>query len=1118
MSQKKSDSVNNNEKFTLLLPKQKQGDEGIVVSKGGYWCEININDLGKVSKSFDVEKRPTTGPVDLIGIPDMWARPLLFQIALREASHPLHSRVLGEWRGLLAMIALKCQRSFDIEFMPVRMPEDSDKSSNDGPHFLKTLYRLIPGTSHLSVAETTWKHIYLILFKGQPIGFTSPTTLVCTASYYAKAISNVSWYERGILTDPCVKLNDEEKNALAWWLSDLCTRLNNHPGLDNNLKEWIVGLINNDNNGFIKQLNLKRITKVNLVEFGLSNKMEGIFEYLGTTVGVVERASCVQLISQRHIVPKTNLLIVDGAIAKQWSLSPQDVHICNGLNLGSLPFSGIGCDPTVIGDVNLENGFQWRRTEQLFTDKLHLIIIKDALPGARKVGGTDSLKYQDKPVTPILPLKAELLEYMSADAIAERLTFEQRTDGSILCALRLQLTGPDQHNQGKEFIAWREYQLKDAQIVPLDTVPVLEIWPDFQLVVDTSSLKLSPPWSKYFTYYQNEGERTFLAAPYCFGETIETDLMSGNENRFRTISQTKSFPEAIICRFDGGTHKRGHQQSPEIGIIVLNPAESVHTQANKQWIIGVDFGTSATNIYRGDGSTSPLPMEFSVTMRKVTASGIKRMRLWNYFLPPIPAYAPFLSIFEDFLCKTNDLRPLQDGHIYFMPDYHEYNATAQGIVTDLKWSQDPDVRIKTKAFLKQLCMQCAAEAARNGVQKVTWRFSYPSAFSTKDIEAFENIWDENTNDDGANRTWTLPIGRTFEVTKTIESIASARFFAYHPDIKSIEKGLFNSGMICLDIGGGTTDISIYQNNNVIWQTSLRLAGRTIFLDLLRKEPAILQEFRMEPDELLGKITQNSSAFYSQADAMISQVGDKLLAGLTEFEGQESVRRFISLIALGLAGVFYYVGLVLRCLANEKYYEGAMPNLYIAGNGAKMFHWLAGGKYKSDSPVVELFRNVLSEASSFNTTDNFFITVSPKPKAEAAFGLVSEKTILNESVKCDSLFSGEGFELGEKTFSYDQGLTDNMLSQGIKRVDTLDNIKTFLSVFDKYACSKNSAIDPIPLDSLVLGVVKKQVNENLSRLKGKPKDEIHIEPIFITALKCLLDIESDHWLKRAKKVK
>ena len=71
------------------------------------------------------------------------------------------------------------------------------------------------------------------------------------------------------------------------------------------------------------------------------------------------------------------------------------------------------------------------------------------------------------------------------------------------------------------------------------------------------------------------------------------------------------------------------------------------------------------------------------------------------------------------------IKPLLDGRIYFVDD----PKLPENVISNLKWSPEPIDRKRTQAYLEQICLQCAAEAAANSVSKINWRFSYPIAFS-----------------------------------------------------------------------------------------------------------------------------------------------------------------------------------------------------------------------------------------------------------------------------------------------------------------------------------------------------------------------------------------------------
>ena len=95
-----------------LLPKLKE-NSAVTPDKVSIWEDETYDFLDSLIKSLAVSGDITDmGSID--SIPDVWARPLLFEMALFDKQNTaeqqfvqgLHKRVVGEWRSLLAMLAL----------------------------------------------------------------------------------------------------------------------------------------------------------------------------------------------------------------------------------------------------------------------------------------------------------------------------------------------------------------------------------------------------------------------------------------------------------------------------------------------------------------------------------------------------------------------------------------------------------------------------------------------------------------------------------------------------------------------------------------------------------------------------------------------------------------------------------------------------------------------------------------------------------------------------------------------------------------------------------------------------------------------------------------------------
>lgn len=1048
-----------------ILPKLKKGANCTLAAfnKFGDWDGRMDGEVYNLSESLLVD-RIDPNYFDIDCIPSIWGRPILFEMALYDENHPLHSRILGEWRGFLAMLALRELRNLSNRLTAslIQLPNNNNARAG-ASDFLNALERLIP--LGLLANDTTWYNLYVISFDKKPIGITSPNTLVCTAVDYSNRIKkdDLAWFNGRFLEDPIRHLVNNEKIALRSWLDQLERNINtpvDGRAFDHGKLNDLNGLIN----GFMNNLNVN--LPANPVTLGNGMGMNiGLYQYIDRPIEAQPRSSNVML-TPRDGIPEPTILVVDRDIPNQWNVPGASVTVHDTITIATFPFN----NPTGFANM-LPNGFTLRADvrNDFFTDKLYLIDLGNAFPGS---GYDCTIHHGNNQKTPILPVKSELLNYLSPDNLIERIRFES-IPGGVRFHLILPLSGLGGQ---KDFEIEKEYS--DSDIVSLTNVPVLEIWPDF--------IKLG--WNIYYTYFFHQ-EGSFFAEPFVPNNKPEEHVINTKK-----IFKTPLFPEAIKCKSGDGK---------EAGLILLRPAQIINYNALVNWKVGVDFGTSGTTVY--GFSDHPFTITFGNHLFQVTDSGTVRSKLFDDFIPSKDMKTPFLSIYHDFGRGFGNLSPLVDGHIYFLPDYRDFLATGTGIVTDLKWSNDPNIRIRTRAFLEQLCLQCSAEAASQGVNEIEWFFSYPAAFSAKDLGDFRTIWNYITN-----RCRQLTGITSVGPQEERESIAAAHYFANKANAP------FATGMVCMDIGGGTSDISIWQNLNLLWHTSLRFAGRELFLDLIYHKPDFLMTFNVGNDilNLLRTLKRNGNliAFYAQADAIIKDEGDKWLNNLVFYNAEDDVKKFKQIIAVGLSGLFYYIGLILNWLKSQGKYKEQMPDVYVGGNGSKIFDWLNVRDQKNT--ISNLFKSVLLRASNFSIdSKNFNVYLSKDPKHESAYGLVNRHLKLEgeEAFQNNNrVIAGEVFLENSIQNGWNEVVTAGRLSGGLEAVRDLPKLKDFLEAFNQYASSPISVISPINADEYLYNKVYQSLATVLGNFRGNDPGNIVVEPLFISELKALVKEMTARW--------
>ena len=382
--------------------------------------------------------------------------------------------------------------------------------------------------------------------------------------------------------------------------------------------------------------------------------------------------------------------------------------------------------------------------------------------------------------------------------------------------------------------------------------------------------------------------------------------------------------------------------------------------------------------------------------------------MFENFIPEnfIPASKPFplssvLTTKNHSNTLENNPRPIIDGRFY-IPEQKRFKPQQDWIKTNLKWKRTKENILVNQLFLKHLALYITALTAKAGISQIQWSLSYPSAFSRGDKNRYAKVWQDLTEElqEKTGIQHLCPEVSDADNFCT-ESLAIAQYFA---DIE--EHDLVNT--TCIDMGGGTSDISIWEENNLVHQCSVQLAGRDIFSQFLEKNPKFIeQRFEVSSSEWKGL---RREAFNAKLDVLLRLEGENWLKNKKVLiEEEKDFQELIQLTAIGTAGLYYYVGILLKVLhKEEKYSKSDITPVYIGGNGSRFLNWLAeGGSFDKNSEINELLSRIMSKGSDFEDTEEV-TRLSQRPKDEVACGLVIKETKLlglGKKIK-DPLIAGE----------------------------------------------------------------------------------------------------------------
>ncbi|MCT0203133.1 hypothetical protein [Synechococcus sp. CS-603] len=565
------------------------------------------------------------------------------------------------------------------------------------------------------------------------------------------------------------------------------------------------------------------------------------------------------------------------------------------------------------------------------------------------------------------------------------------------------------------------------------------------------------------------------------------------------------------------------EHGQERGLIPVEPPAVVSGQSG-EWKVGIDFGTSFTNFYVDEGGGPALkPLDTRVIPLTLAQKETRQILLSQYFIPedmlprgqnPPTATALSLRGWQELPGTVPEL--FHEARLK-VPTPGEFGGAE--LRTGFKWRQLQ----YQKPYLKELALLISCNAAAGGASAMAWSVSYPSAFSPNEVQMYRRLWidlcQELSSITGLRHSLTKAGG---EGGLQTEAVAFASYFGNYQSRRMVHTA-------CLDVGGGTTDLSIWQENTLSHQVSVPYAGRQICSQLLQRKPSFLK--RLFPPSLTADISDDEARarqdrnFTSRLDNIMRYGSQDLLSErlpVLRSEGSAQLEEFISLLGLSFGGIYHYLGTILKGLNHESRLirPTAMP-VYLGGNGGRLINWLdQSGQFRSGCEADQLMER-LQQLSAGLTISPASTTLSGAFKDETACGLISTGVNLKGDFdpRDELMFSGEMLEINGQSFGPTDRvamLADDTLVSSY-RLGSLDELKCFLENYD--AAIKSCRITSLlplrkltQLDTLWADVETEVRSLCLQRVGGELA-ELEPEPGFILALRALTNTLGRQWADR-----
>lgn len=1172
---------------TPLLPALVTKNEKYSLREAGKWIyeDTTLKDISDTIDKGGNEKATITS------IPDVWARVELFKNALFEKHETLsdndeyetsnkqekkqgslvHIRSEEEWRGILAIIGLRRLKDFKgLSVLTISLDLKSYKGESDRL-FCSLLSKVLPKEFENSQSIQLLVKKKSDSYEMKTLAIFSPETLVCPAIDLETIGDEIPWWTIYGIKDPAPMLSVDEKLFLAKWLKDIATKYKDsgrsNPNLQRVIKEYIADL-NPENKHMVEQLVEDKASPLS------SNGLDGIFKILNYSYMYAGQNgsngnSDEDFFEDSKVIIKSlysdkQLLILAKDMGKQWDCDLQSIVVGSYINARSVmpTANNYMLDNHKIAGIDLNKySAEIILGEELFTEKLGLVLKLDFDDVKRtpfpKALHDLTVEYKGAEWSVVIPIKAKYLEFFKPTDITRYLQIENR-DNKFVVSFLVSLPGGE--------LRIEKIYEKDNILENQDS-PVITVWPNFIVnwnKKEQAPIKGKPFWKTYYTYYDNLLNSTFGIRPiWKFGTSTEISQDDYKEHyEGIVVEKGEAFPEGFVCI--------DKSSGEEFGVVLLNkPYLDLEGKGiNEDAIVGVDFGTTNTVIhYSMDGGATTNLMQFNDMLFHVTeyiSDSRAKNDLRRYFISTLPQPSNGATSIRTILHRyegayANDevikLQPqMFDGNIYYLDGSstlsEDINIKGRLVNGDkMKWNEDG--KRDRNCFLSQLIMQALAKVVSLGAPGIKIVYSYPKSLTPQQLADIDNFWnnmaEENIANDGLSNISILCDNINTSKLSMEESKAVSRFFRYHGK----NKASLTNGFMCLDIGGGSTDIAIWKNSekdakSLQYQTSVMFAGLRILNNYIWEKKNhidnILGFIKTKDDSVKALITkilesQNEDDFNRNMEALLKYNEDVINAGISgagiDDNGTNSILKDLT---FALAGLFYYAGICQGFVCKDTYDENFdMPNCYVAGNASKLLNWVAKGYFKSDSAVAAVFENIfvlglmVGAESEAQPNDTFNIFQTDVPKEEVARGMIShfderecvavsnkkrgkispfkgpEKTV-EDSV---SVLAGEDFTYGTNKDSVhaNQNLDVKQLQAGVK-VSDLEKFTLFVNYFTVFVKDANLFDEGIVFSKEEIKAIKTHVNDVLNEKQSeanKNPDQITIEPIFIIEMREAMDI-------------
>lgn len=388
------------------------------------------------------------------------------------------------------------------------------------------------------------------------------------------------------------------------------------------------------------------------------------------------------------------------------------------------------------------------------------------------------------------------------------------------------------------------------------------------------------------------------------------------------------------------------------------PAWPRFTPGTARFRVAVDFGTTNTHIeYKVDSRPEKA---FNVTgidqqlqsLHLNTPESLEQMKqrgLGNLYIPIVNEFIPFrLGGTEPYSFPTRTALNEQKGlninlptdalADFTLPFYIERNLTPVNSQNslNLKWSaiSNPDNQVRVKKYIEFLLLLIRNKVLMNGgdLNQTQVNWFYPSSMTGNRLALFSRAWKE---------AYQLYINANAEPARLSESLAPFYYYQQTQKVAAIARPA-----VSIDIGGGTTDLVIFENNIPTSLSSFKFAANAIYGDGYNGNPINNGFIRSYESKLADIVKQNGLI---DLESLMNDLGNNsadIISFFFSLSDHPDVRNsgiplsFETMLAedgnLKMVILLYYVALFYHLAKLMKVQGLPSPQFVVfSGNGSKL---------------------------------------------------------------------------------------------------------------------------------------------------------------------------------------